>query len=229
MFMVANYFLWTYPKNANTLASRFKMCVNFSKGEHLGIWVKRITALKASKIKWDPKFDEPNSGVYIMTVDGTDFRCWERKTATLNIDKSFCSVKFKHAALKYLVGVSVHEPKCVWIYGPSRGGEHDMTMMQKSGILKKVKKGKLVIVDRGFIKKKEKDKLSWPNPMDSKEVNNFKSRARLRHETFNGRLKEFGILYETFRHDYGLHQFAFEAVVVIVQYQMDNGSPIFSV
>jgi hypothetical protein len=75
MFMVANNFLWTYPKNANTLASRFKMCVNYSKGAHLWIWVKRIAALKASKIKWDPKFGNPNAEVYIVTVDGTDYPC----------------------------------------------------------------------------------------------------------------------------------------------------------
>ena len=65
--------------------------------------------------------------------------------------------------------------------------------------------------------------------MDAKDLHAFKTRARLRHETFNGRLKMYGILQKRFRHSFDIHIFAFEAVVVTVQYQMDNGSPIFAV
>ena len=68
-----------------------------------------------------------------------------------------------------------------------------------------------------------------PNTFDSKKLQNFKSRARLRQETFNGRLKYFSVLSETFRHSIAKHKLAFEAICVIVQYQMDNGSPIFDV
>ena len=42
MFFVANYFLWNYPRNANNMASRFKMCVNYCKGTHLWSWVKKL-------------------------------------------------------------------------------------------------------------------------------------------------------------------------------------------
>ena len=109
------------------------------------------------------------------------------------------------------------------------GGVKKKNMLEDSGLLEKLKKGKRAICDRGYIKDANKDKLSWPNLHDTPAVNNFKSRARLRHESFNGRLKFFSILKDTFRQSLAKHQFAFEAVVVIVQYQMDNGSPIFSV
>jgi hypothetical protein len=86
-------------------------------------------------------------------------------------------------------------------------------------------------VDRGYnLKIQDKKYLfSWPNGFDSKELNNFKSCGHLRHETFNARLKNFRCLLDTFRHGFDKHTFVFEAVVVIVQYQMDNGSPIFAV
>ena len=79
------------------------------------------------------------------------------------------------------------------------------------------------------LKKEESNFFSFPDRLESKELHSFKTRARLRHETFNGRIKMFGILQNRFRYGFDMHIFAFEAVVVTVQYQMDNGSPIFAV
>jgi hypothetical protein len=62
--------------------------------------------------------------------------------------------------------------------------------------------------------------------MDWKELKKFKTRSWLHHESFNGRIKAFGILQNKFRHGFEKYGFALEAAVVIVQYQMDNGSPI---
>jgi hypothetical protein len=89
--------------------------------------------------------------------------------------------------------------------------------------------GKLAIADRGYISagRDEQAMLSTPNDLDDERVAKFKSRARARHESFNGRLKFFDILQNTFRHGEARHKIAFEAVCVIVQYQMDNGSPLF--
>eukprot|EP00957_Ditylum_brightwellii_P098832 7529360-Ditylum_brightwellii.AAC.1 len=65
--------------------------------------------------------------------------------------------------------------------------------------------------------------------MDAKDLHTFKTRAHLRHETFNGWLKMYVILQKTFKNSFDIHVFAFEAIVVTVQYQMDNGSPILAV
>ena len=35
MFLIAHFFLWTYPKNAGLLASRFKICCSHAQGEPL--------------------------------------------------------------------------------------------------------------------------------------------------------------------------------------------------
>jgi hypothetical protein len=141
-----------------------------------------------------------------------------------------CSHKFNHAALKYEIAMCIFKPKCVWINGPFRGGENDMVIF-RSGLKAKIQPGKLVVADRGYRTSRpdERPIMSTPNELDSKELGNFKSRARARHETFNGRLKFFGCLGNTFRHGVEKHKFVFEAVCVIVQYQMDNGAEIFKV
>ena len=92
-------------------------------------------------------------------------------------------------------------------------------------------RNKMAIADKGYVTSRadEQGIFATPNPSDPQELKNFKSRARCRHETFNGRIKFFKCLSETFRHGIEKHKIALEAVCVIVQYQMDNGSEIFAV
>ena len=66
-------------------------------------------------------------------------------------------------------------------------------------------------------------------PSDSKEVRDFKRRALARQETLFKRFKEFGILRQRFRHGFELHKIVLDAVAVIVQFDMENGRPLFEV
>jgi hypothetical protein len=229
MFMISNFFLWTYPKSSKITASRFKIYEGYCRGETLWKWVGKIAALKEKKIVWDARLDSVDSEVFIVTVDGTDFRMWEKKHNLLPMDKGYCSHKYRHCAVKYEIAVSIFKSKCVWISGPHRGGKHDITIFRE-GLKDKIKQGKKLPVDRGYKSSKlDEGMLSPPCALDSKELNNFKSRARLRQETFNGRLKFFDALGQTFRHGIDKHKLVLEAVCVIVQYQMDNGRPLFAV
>jgi hypothetical protein len=47
MFLIAHFFLWTYPKNAGLLASHFKICASYAQGETLWTWIRKVAALKA--------------------------------------------------------------------------------------------------------------------------------------------------------------------------------------
>ena len=87
------------------------------------------------------------------------------------------------------------------------------------------------IADGGYEMGKAEDIgfLCVPNSKNSEELKNFKSRVHCRHESLNGRLNNFKILQDTFRHGMKCHGTAFEAVAVIVQCQMNNGAPIFDV
>lgn len=225
-FLVAHHFLWTYPKNADVLADNFNMCEKYARGKKLWKWVAKIAALKGKKIVWNPEFEDEKSAIFIISIDGTDFRIWETKHATLPIDRGIFSKKFNHGAVKYEIAIDVNKAQVVWINGPFRGGKHDMDIYRQ-GLQARMPKGKLGIVDNGY--KGDHGELARPNPKDPKPLRRFKSRARLRQETFNGRLKKFNCLENTFRHGVAKHKLAFEAVCVTVQYQMDNGAKIYAV
>jgi hypothetical protein len=91
---------------------------------------------------------------------------------------------------------------------------------------------KKVITDRVYGSKAEPEdhiKLVLPNPLDNKELTNSKSCVRARHESFNGRLKVYRLLSDTYHHRAANHVHVFEAVfVTAVQYQMDNGTKLFA-
>jgi hypothetical protein len=109
------------------------------------------------------------------------------------------------------------------------GGKHDMRIFRKK-LKKLIPKGKLVIADRGFASSQpDEEMVSTPNILDSKQLAKYKSRARCCNETFNGRITHFAVLAGTFHHDDQKHKWAMEAVCVTVQYQMENGSPLFYV
>ena len=57
----------------------------------------------------------------------------------------------------------------------------------------------------------------------------MQSAARSRHKTFNGHLKNWGILERTYRHDIKLHGTVFTACAVITQLCVANGEPLFEV
>ncbi|KAL7568440.1 hypothetical protein ACA910_012153 [Epithemia clementina (nom. ined.)] len=103
---------------------------------------------------------------------------------------------------------------------------HDQEMLERPGVLKRLKTGKLANADRGYINKEYVKQVAWTNPHDSKEVNNLKSRIRLRHETFNGKMSFFGCLNQTWRHTTEQHLIAFRTVDVTIQYAMNEGTSI---
>jgi hypothetical protein len=230
MLMIALHFLWTYPKNSKILASRFGICERKARGEPLWRWVRMLAKLKAKKFVWDASLDDPNSQVFIVSVDGTDFKVWEKKHPTLPIDKGQYSHKFNHGALKYEIAIDIYRSKVVWISGPHRGGKHDKVIFSE-GLQAKIRPGKKIITDRVYGSQatpEEHERLALPNPIDNPVLANFKARARARHESFNGRLKFFESLNKTFCHNSDNHVHIFEAVCVIVQYQMDNGAELFA-
>lgn len=229
-YLIAMYWLWTYPKNAEATATAFGMRSSRNcQGKALWSWIERIASLKEKKVVWKSALDDPETAIFIITVDGTDFRCREPKHPTMPVDQKFCSHKHKHAAVRYEIALSIFTGNVVWVSDPYPAGVHDMTIF-RSGLKKKVKPHKLVVADRGYRSGRPDEKfMSTPNEMDSKEVAKFKSRARCRQESFNGRLKNFSVLADTYRHDITKHKFVLQAVVVIVQTQIDLGASLFEV
>lgn len=200
-------------------------------------YVNALAALKELKIVWKDlnEIDE----AFVLSVDGVHFRIKEpRKHPSAN----WCSHKSNSAGLAYEIGMSIWRNQVVWVKGPFQPATHDKTKYQEQGGLQeKIPFGKLVVADRGYRGEDIEEggqfrTLSIRNTCDSKELKEFKRRVRARHEIFNGRLKNFAILNERFRHRVSkrngpkdvlaAHKAAFEAVCVICQYDMENGNPL---
>jgi len=64
------------------------------------------------------------------------------------------------------------------------------------------------------------------NPVENLAM---QARVRSRHETLNGRLKNWGILQQVFRHDISLHGSVFRACAVLTQLMLENGEPLYAV
>lgn len=90
----------------------------------------------------------------------------------------------------------------------------------------KIPEGKRAIADSGF---KGSAKASTTKPGHSKDAKIFMCRARARMETLFNRFRVFYILRHRFRHDLTLHNDILHAVAVIVQYDFENGHPLFDI
>lgn len=54
MFMAANFFLWSHPKNAQILASRFKISIRrIQSNRFFWKWISRMGDLVGNKVVWD--------------------------------------------------------------------------------------------------------------------------------------------------------------------------------
>jgi len=166
---------------------------------------------------------------FILSVDGVHCRIHEPRTTP---SSGWYSKKFNKAGLTYELGVAIYHSKIVWINGPFPAGQNDMKVFRKpDGLMSKIPADCRAIGDEGY--RGEPSKVSTRNQFSSDEFKHFTNRVRARHETVNSRLKSFGILNQVFRTKGSsrmeTHKSAFEACCVIVQYEIDNGNPMFKV
>jgi DDE superfamily endonuclease len=138
------------------------------------------------------------------------------------------SHKSNGPAVTYELVIHTRKQQLMWIKGPKPAATKDITMTREpDGILGKIPDGKKIIGDKAY--RGEPDKISAPNPHDSLVSSTYKSRARSRHETFNKRIKDFQIISQPFRNMLDKHQIAFEAICVLVQYDIETDNPLFDV
>lgn len=122
---------------------------------------------------------------------------------------------------------------CIFIFSASasesvtfNGGRKKDTQKDPNCLANMIPEGKKVLADSGL---KGSEKASTRMPGNSHKMKHFRSRAQGRQETLFLRFKVFSILRERFRHSYSLHKMVLDAVAVIVQYDMENGHPLFDV
>lgn len=222
-YLLTLYFLKNYPKEYQ-IEAQFDWSPKWAR-DHYWFWAKKIQAMKSEKIIF-PDFDEGEE--WVMTVDGT--HCWieEPEHPTWSRDTSYFSHKYNKAGMGYELGIHLWKPQLIWMNGPHKAGKNDAWVLKNKGLLTKLQLiGKKAIGDLGY--RGYQECISVPNPYDSRRVQLFKSRACLRHETFNGIIKEFACLQGRFRHATSRFAVCFEAVCVICQYKLERERPLFDV
>mmetsp|Transcript_49 Transcript_49/g.73 ORF Transcript_49/g.73 Transcript_49/m.73 type:complete len:339 (+) Transcript_49:84-1100(+) len=186
-------------------------------------YVRKIQALKAIKVVW-PEFGPE---VWIISVDGQ--HCWKQEPSNSpwSLDRRHFSFKYHRAGWCYELALSLADSKLVWMNGPFPAGMSDQKIFKEEGLQEKlVALGKKAIADSGY----SGPQISTRNEAyDSDSVRIFKSRALLRQEKFNGRMKTYESLSSRFRHEEDKFKSVFEAIAVLCVYEMENGMPMYDI
>jgi hypothetical protein len=232
----ALHFLYRYPSEIES-SNTWNKCANTIRESHW-FYTAKIRALKVTKIRWPRSGFWKDDDIWVLSVDGTHLLVLEPGDSDIPKDPSYFSFKHHAAGFNYEVGVCLFESKCIWLNGPNKAGEYnDAKMFTDGGLKDKLAlAGKKGIGDDGY--RGFPNQISTANGLDSEDVRVYKVRSRQRHEVFNGKLKQFGVLSERFRCKNNANdqftaaeklQMCFEAVVVLVQYKMDMGEPLFDI
>jgi hypothetical protein len=162
-----------------------------------------------------------------MTIDRTDFRIQQKGVAKRG--NAFGSHKYAgKAALRYELGIDILKGNLVWVEGPYPANAWPDIKIFLNTLACHLLPGERVEANNGYVG--HPDKIKCPNNDCNPERNlGMQSAARSRHETFNDRLKNWGILERTYRHDIELHGTVFSACVVITQLCVANREPLFEV
>lgn len=195
----------------------------------------RIQALKATKIVW-PTAEEIGDDIWIGSVDGTHMKTEEPNHPYFPKDTKAFSYKNHSAGVSYELVLSLKESRIIWMNGPFLASMHDSTIFSLPGGLRDKLQGTglRLIADYGY--RTHKDFVSFANSRDSPEVSKFKTRARMRHEGVNAKIKTLRCTDSArFRHK-GKHtdgqskfKIFFEAAVVVTQYKMEISEPLFDI
>ncbi len=147
-----------------------------------------------------------------VSLDGTDFRINEPTP----FDKKWFSHKFKAAGVRYEIGISIAMGEIVWASGGFPCGEWPDLKIAKNLYLKNASR-EVTLADKGY-------RL---DPFFKIPRNSMQKRILARHETFNGRLKEFAILAHRFRNELTKHPMVFHAVINVLQVSILSGERLF--
>ena len=153
--------------------------------------------------------------------------------AAERVNPKWFSHKFNGPGLSYELAIAIHSNRLVWINGPFPAATSDITIFRSeanppAGLMAHIPANKRAIGDSGY-QGEAPEKVSVTQEDDDQEVKKFKARVKSRHESFNGRLKNFQCLSSTFRHGTNRHGPVFVACCVCMQFEIENGNGLFLV
>lgn len=147
-----------------------------------------------------------------VSLDGTDFRIQEPKP----FSKKWFSHKFKAAGIRYEIGLSIGNADVVWASGGFPCGDWSDLKIAKDLFLHYAR-NEVTLADKGYRFR----------PYFKMASNRLEKRVMSRHETLNGRLKEFKILDYRFRHPLKKHPKVFHTCINLIQISINCGEKLF--
>jgi hypothetical protein len=180
------------------------------------------------KIVFESRKDSGSLNDCLISVDGTDVRIPQQGPAIPG--NPFSSFKFKgKCGLRYEIGVDILAENIVWVNGPYAAGKYTDIEFFRRGLAHWLDEHKRVEADNGYIGEVPQ-KVKCPgcasNPTENQVMQN---RVRSRHESLNGRLKNWAILTSVYCHDLMEHGNVFQAIAVITQISINVGEKLFEV
>ena len=152
-----------------------------------------------------------------MSIDGTDFFIPEQRP----IARGDFSHKFRHAGLRYEIGVALGCSKIVHIAGGVPAGEWPDLKLARFCLVPKLTSGEQVAADLGYRDGDVHFLTPFQNPQtDTDHTFNrqLKKVIMSRHETVNKRFEHFeSLATRKFRHSREQHATFFEAVANLTQ------------
>lgn len=162
-------------------------------------------------MKWENRLKGGRSEM-MVSLDGTDFRIRE----PIPFNKKWFSHKFKGPGIRYEIGVSISHGDIVWASGGFPCGEWT-DLKIACDLYVHIAKNEITLADKGY-----RFHRSFRTPRTAGE-----KRVLARHETLNGRLKNFEALSTRYRHSLKKHPMIFHAIVNIVQCTIESGEILF--
>jgi len=179
------------------------------------------------KIVFESRKDSGSLNDCLISVDGIDCRIPQQGPAIPG--NPFSSFKFKGKfALRYEIGVDILAGNIVWIEGPYAAGKYPDVEIFRRGLAQWLDEFERVEVDEGYIG--EALKVKCPGcPSNPTNHQSFQKRVQGRHESLNGRFKNWEILKSMYSHDIMEHGNVFRAIAVVTQISIDEGERLFEV
>ena len=144
-----------------------------------------------------------------LSLDGTDCPIQEPQP----FNKKYFSHKFHGPGLKYEIGICITTGWICWYNGPFPCGNPDVNIA-RLGVIRYIATGEKILADGGY----NDGNRFFSTPTGINDVTQrMRSLCRARHETVNGRMKNFKVLSTRFRHGLEKHKICFTAILNIVQ------------
>jgi hypothetical protein len=180
------------------------------------------------KIVFKSRNDSGSLNNCLISVDGTDVRILQQESAIPGNPYSSFNFKGK-CGLRCEIGVDILAGNIIWVNGPYAAGKYLDIKNFCSGLELWLDEFERVEADDGYIGEVPQ-KVKCPgyasNPTENQEMQN---RVRSRHESLNGRIKNWEILKSMYRHDLMEHGNVFRAIAVITQISIISGEKLFEV